>query len=475
MRDIFPGSLLELLVSESGASRPMHMPGHKRNIGLLPEGLPWGIDVTEVGPFDKLQSPEGILAEGQALAASLWGSESAFFLVGGSTAGILAGVRACTKRGDSVLISRNSHAAVYHALELCGLMPVYLDPPLLLPYGFFGGVTPEMVKQALKEHPDVSLAVITSPTYEGVISDVQGIAETLHARGIPLMVDEAHGAHLGFSREAGFFPAGAIECGADIVVHSLHKTLPSLTQTGLLHVNSGRVSAAEVQRQIVVFQSSSPSYPLMASIDHCVRLLIRSGGELKGAHTERLRRFYGATGGLERLKIVTRASLGEEVFDLDPAKLIIFTGYSGKSGDETAELLASRYGIRLELSCEGYAIAMTSVCDRPEDIDLLTGALAEFDRSCTSAECTTPDALPGFCGQVMGLEQAAQAEGEIVLVGEAAGRISREYIWRYPPGVPLLAPGQVVTRELADWLKRHNGERLYSSYGSLPEAISVVV
>lgn len=206
----------------------------------------------------------------QERAATLYGAKYTRFLINGSTCGILAGVRAVTKAGDKVLVARNCHKSVFNAIEICSLTPVYVRPTYFEEYGFYGSVDPKDVEKAFDENGDIKLVVITSPTYEGVISDVQKIADICHAHDAILFVDEAHGAHLGLDKR---FEESARQLGADMVVNSLHKTLPSLTQTALLHVLTDRVDMKEIDSNLAVFESSSPSYVLMASIDGCVRFL----------------------------------------------------------------------------------------------------------------------------------------------------------------------------------------------------------
>ena len=266
-------SLIERLHRNGEEGRlPFHMPGHKRNTERFPylDRLSATEDITEIDGFDNLHGAEEILAEAMARAASLWHSERAYFLVNGSSCGILAGIRALTKRGDTVLLSRNAHKSVYHAVELCGLKPIFLMPPYDNERGMFLSLPPRTVREALEAHPEVRLVVLTSPTYEGVLSDTASIAKLAHERGIPLLVDAAHGAHLGLSAD---FPIGAVEAGADIVVASLHKTLPSLTQTAILHAGGPLVDTARLAHQLAVFETSSPSYLFLASMDGCVRAL----------------------------------------------------------------------------------------------------------------------------------------------------------------------------------------------------------
>ena len=250
----------------------LHMPGHKENAALAPYLARLGaeLDITELPEFDDLHDPSGVLAQGMDRAAKLWGSRKSYFQVNGSTGGLLAAIRAATRRGDQVLVARHCHKAVYHAIELCGLDPVFLLPPVEETFGLAGSLSPEQVAQALEDHPGVKLVVYPSPTYDGVVSDTAGICATAHAKGVPVLVDEAHGAHLGFHPA---FPPGAMAQGADLAVASLHKMLPSLTQTALLHAGGKLVPLPQVARQTGIFQSSSPSYG---------RVCPAAGGEGRG-------------------------------------------------------------------------------------------------------------------------------------------------------------------------------------------------
>ena len=223
---------------------PFHMPGHKRKKILFPD--PYEMDITEIDGFDNLHHAEGILKEAQERAAALYGSKRCFYLVNGSTCGLLAAISAAAGRGDKVIVARNCHKAVYHALYLKELQAEYIYPAITN-HGIQGQITVEQVRKTLRENPDASAVILTSPTYEGIVSDVKKIAEVCHEQNIPLIVDEAHGAHLGFS---GGFPENAVRLGADAVIMSLHKTLPSFTQTALLHLNSTPIDEKKGERYL---------------------------------------------------------------------------------------------------------------------------------------------------------------------------------------------------------------------------------
>ena len=244
-----------------------HMPGHKRNPNLPGDRIPYQIDITEIHGFDDLHHAEGILKEAQENAAAWFHAEETHFLINGSTSGILSAILGTTHRGDTILVARNCHKSVYHAIDMNELNPVYLYPAFDSEAQLNTEISAEDVRTALEKNPKIRAVVIVSPTYDGVVSDVEAIAEAVHEKGIPIIVDEAHGAHFGFHP---YFPENSNTKGADLVIHSLHKTLPSLTQTALLHVNGDLVDRRKVKKYLDMLQTSSPSYVLMASIDACV-------------------------------------------------------------------------------------------------------------------------------------------------------------------------------------------------------------
>lgn len=463
-------ALLEALrdYSRSGIY-PMHMPGHKRNGELLGNTLPWELDITEIGDFDNLHSPTGILADLGARAAKLWGSEYAFPLVGGSTVGILAAIYACTHRGGKALIAANCHQSVYHAVELCGLSPVYLYPAVLADFGICGSVSVQAVERALEREPDIRLAVVTSPTYEGVISNIAGIAGVLHKKSVPLLVDEAHGAHLGLYDG---FPPGALRGGADIAVHSLHKTLPALTQTAMLHIHGGLVSEENIRRALSVFQTSSPSYPLLASIDNCIRVLDENGPVLFGKWLERLVAFSQPISALEHLRILGHGKTTAEypgIHALDPCKLIMSCRGASCTGIQLAEELLANHGIQLEMAMPDYALAMTSVCDTREGMSRLANALLDADKRCVPVKNPPKHTAFPAIKQAIPAKTALELPGETVPLSQSAGRTAGEYIRAYPPGVPLLVPGQIIGNAQLEMIKR-----LMGGFDTMPEYIRVV-
>lgn len=442
---------------------PFHMPGHKR--GKLPFPNLYDIDITEIDGFDNLHHAEGILKEAQERAARLYGSLACYYLVNGSTCGILAAVCAAAKRGSKVLAARNSHKAVYHALFLGGLRARYLYPRITAS-GIQGQITAQQVEAAFAEDPEIAAVVITSPTYEGIVSDIAQIAETAHRHGAPLIVDEAHGAHFGF----GFgFPENAVRLGADAVIMSLHKTLPSPTQTALLHICSERISKEQIERYLGIFQTSSPSYVLMAGMDACIRFVERAGGSRFLAYRKLLDDFYQSCRALRSLHVMAREDLAkEEAFDWDDSKLVIFSGKNRMSGKKLHEILRSRYHLELEMASGDYALGMTSLMDTREGFQRLADALHEIDAQSPKAfasenECINLPLIKeksGFIEQIyqenpmkMQIYEALQLPWREVSLEEAVGEVSADYVYLYPPGIPILAPGEVITGELPGRLK----------------------
>ena len=435
----------KLRVYANGDVYPFHMPGHKR---FGEADLPYGIDITEIDGFDNLHEPRGCLRELQETAADLFGSRYAFALVNGSTVGVLAAIRAMTKDGDRVLIARNSHMAVYHAAELCRLDVKYLMPELINGFGIFSSVSPASVERALSEDPEISLVVITSPTYEGIISNVKSIAAICHRYGARLFVDEAHGAHFPFSDR---FPHSAITCGADASVVSLHKTLPAMTQTALLLTNSEELSKG-LKRRLSVFETSSPSYVLLASIDRCLSFLKHSD-EAFDEYTERLSAFYEAAGSLRHLSVPYDGIINNEaVFDFDFGKLNIFCN-GCMSGKTLMDILRTDYRIELEMALGDRALAMTSVCDADEGFERLLSALKEIDGNCTSTDQMTAPPTCLLPQRRCTISEAVAANGSPRDIFQAEGRVSREYVRVYPPGIPLLVPGEVIDRNVLSQLK----------------------
>ena len=426
-----------------------HMPGHKRNAERFGSGLPYGIDITEIEEFDDLHHPDGILKKAQEEASRVYGAGETRFLVNGSTAGILSAILGCTRKGDQVLVGRNCHKSVYHAIYMNELEPVYLYPGFRPDIQLNTEISVSAVKAALNEHSRVKAVILVSPTYDGVVSDIRGIAGEVHKRGIPLIVDEAHGAHFGFHP---YFPESALRQGADVVIHSLHKTLPALTQTALLHVEGDLADRERIFRYLDMLQSSSPSYVLMAGIDRCIHLLGEKREELFAPYVEGLEKLRQRLAHLEKISLA-------ETEHYDRSKLVLSVAGADMTGRELYLRLLETYHLQLEMAAGSYALAMTSVGDTEEGFRRLGDALEEIDRSAGER----PAGAAGFTGAlpkneaVLTSARMEESSGEKESVRklpleECAGHVSTEYAYLYPPGIPVIVPGERISRESVEML-----------------------
>lgn len=458
-------SLLNMLreYSQDGYT-PFHMPGHKRaEFDFLRDN---DIDITEIDGFDNLHNARGILKECMDFASKVYGTLHTRYLVGGSTCGILAGMRSLTKDGDSVLIARNCHKSVYNAVELLRLKAHYVLPTC--EKNCFASVTPKSVEDALCENEDIKLVVITSPTYEGVLSDIEGIAKVCKRYGARLFVDEAHGAHLGF----GGFEKSARHLGADIVVESVHKTLPSLTQTALLHVCSKDVDVREIDRNLAIFESSSPSYVLMSAIDGCVRFLSKEGA-LDGWEE-------GIAFARDELIDLKNINLfdgkGENVFAYDKSKFVILCDDCNLNGVEIANVLRKKYKIEIEMASENYLIAMSGAGDNLQSFSRLVYALKEIDNTIFKTASKDNAFVAKLPEKVFYPYEIAGLNTEYVDINECDSAIIAENIWAYPPGCPIFVKGERITKSDIESLLNLQkvGVEISSEYGSFPNKLRIV-
>lgn len=446
----------KLIAYNRSRAYPFHMPGHKRHMKF---SNPYELDITEIEGFDNLHHARGVLQEAQERAAHLYGADRSYYLVNGSTCGILAAICAAVPKGGRVIVARNCHKSVYHALLLREAVPEYVYPAVTKA-GICGQIPVAAVDEALQQYPDCSAVILTSPTYDGVVSDIAQIAEMAHQKGIPLIVDAAHGAHLGFVPE---FPESPLQAGADAAIVSIHKTLPSFTQTALLHMQGDRISAARVEEYLDLFETSSPSYVLMAGMDRCIGMMEEQGQELLKELSNRLDRFYTRMQQLQRLRVLRREDLSEEeAYDFDSSKILILTDQTRINGIRLQEQLRTRYGLELELACGNYALALTTLMDTEEGLRRLGDALCELDAELAEEEsrraggASDPQAayLFRYPTQVLPIAQAMEEDWQEVSPEEAVGAVSRSFLVPYPPGVPALVPGERINAEtVADILR----------------------
>lgn len=489
----------------AGEDYPCHMPGHKRNPDSGEMADFYGIDITEIDGFDNLHHPEGLIKEAQERANRLYGAQETYYLVNGSTCGVLAAVMSVTKPGDEILTARNCHKAVYHAMIMQGLKPRYYYPEIIREYGIYDGVNAEKIGMLLDKYPACKAVVITSPTYEGIISDVAAVARVVHAHGKVLIVDEAHGAHLGlFDR----LRQGSVAAGADLVIHSLHKTLPAMTQTALLHVNGSLVDRERLRRYLAMLQTSSPSYVLMASMDSCIRFLEEHGEERFAFLQTQYETFCRKTAECRHIcigKMTDVSQMGYKLAAWDTGKIVISVRNTAMSGPQLYDILRRDYHLQMEMAADTFVLAMMTVMDTEEGWQRLADAVCAIDdriekeavcREASEEEVSKYAVSYGLNGREYKDGSADQAEDteacpyeqaaegrmtpsqafhsaqEAVSLEEAVGRTAAGFINLYPPGIPLIVPGEMIketlVRQVAKSRKRGLNVQGISDFGTIP-------
>ena len=445
---------------------PFHMPGHKRNPDTVNTDLPFDRDITEIEGFDNLHHPEGILKKAQETAANVYGTKECYYSVNGSTAALLAAVSATVPRNGQILVARNCHKAVYHALYLRNLIPTYVYPQMDPKWWINGGISSDKVERALAENPEIKAVLLTSPTYDGVVSDIEKIAEIVHRYEIPLIVDEAHGAHFHFSN---YFPTSAAELGADLVIQSFHKTLPSMTQTAVLHNCSDRVDSRLIRRFMGIYQSSSPSYILMASMDACMEKMSSDGNEMFREFTKILEKARRRLSECKYIRLVSPEIGTAGVFDYDRSKLLFSTRYASMTGSELAQILLEKYHIQVEMETEHYVLALAAVGDSGEGFERLCQAIEEINQEEAQKKKEKRETEEPKAGrtaytslsQFMSITEAMESKSEIRKLEESVGRISAEFGYLYPPGIPLIVPGEQITGQFIRNMRIYMEEGLY--------------
>ncbi|MBQ6810010.1 MAG: aminotransferase class V-fold PLP-dependent enzyme [Firmicutes bacterium] len=443
---------------------PMHMPGHKRKSGFMRgTGL---YDITEITGFDDLHHPEGIIKDAMDHAREIYQSDASYFLINGSTCGILSAITAATRPGEKILLARNCHKSALNAVMLRQLTPHWIAPPIVSELGVYGSIDPKEIEKALDEDPHISAVFIVSPTYEGVVSDVETIAKVCHNHKVPLIVDAAHGAHFRFGK---MFPKDALSCGADIVIESLHKTLPSLTQTAILHIKSDLISKDQVEFALQAYQSSSPSYLLIASILECLRIMEEKGGEKMENYERNLPLLRAELKNLGGSYLLDKE---DGIFDYDMGKIVIgFYGYYGKT---LASRLLEKSRIELEMAAPGYIIAMTSLYDTKEDLFRFRTEMKRLRWDMPLRHTGAfPKIMPNIPESAMLPHETMYAETENIPLDEAFGRIAAKTMYLYPPGSPLVAAGEIINEETLRII-RYCNERNYTVHGIDDEKVTVI-
>lgn len=469
--------LLDAIV-EYTQERPVYfkIPGHRYEKGISPRWRQWtgdGIfrfDLTEAEGLDDLHCPEGVIREAQELAAGVFGAKATYFLVNGTTCGNEAMVLACAGEGDKIMIPRNAHKSVLMGLIMSGATPIYLMPRYDEKTGLCGCISPEDVEEGFRRHPDCKGVFLVSPTYYGVCSDIKAISEICHRHHAVLLVDEAHGGHLYFGAEAygtGHLPQGAIQQGADLCAQSMHKVTGSLTQSSLLHVGSDRIDRGKLESALHMVQSTSPSYLLMTSLDAARYELAQHGPEmlqkaemLASDARKRIEQIPGINCYGQEIK-------NQAIFDLDTSRLVIEA--EGMTGFELADLLYEEYRVGMELADVRHVVAVVTYANEQEDMDRLVEALrqiaSDYNVAKTDNHIENHKKISGIKmtlpAYVMSPRQAYFAEKKEIAWENARGKIAGEALIPYPPGIPLVNPGERISDEIWEYMENYRKNHLH--------------
>ncbi|HIR13423.1 MAG TPA: aminotransferase class V-fold PLP-dependent enzyme [Candidatus Choladousia intestinavium] len=433
---------------------PFDVPGHKHGRGnpelveLLGQKCV-SIDVNSMKPLDNLCHPVSVIKEAEQLAAEAFGAAYAFLMVGGTTSAVQSMILSCCKAGDKIILPRNVHRSAINALVLCGAKPVYVNPDVDQHLGISLGMKVEQVQEAIRQNPDAVAVFVNNPTYYGICSDLRTIVKTAHEYGMKVLVDEAHGTHFYFGDH---FPVNAMEAGADLASVSMHKSGGSLTQSSFLLLGP-QMQAGYIRQIINLTQTTSASYLLLSSLDISRRNLALRGKEA-----------FARVAGLaeyareEINKIGGYYAFGKEminhdsIFDFDPTKLSVHTLDIGLAGIEVYDILRDDYDIQIEFGDLGNMLAYLSIGDRKQEVERLLSALADIKRryqkdktGMLSQEYISPKV-------VMTPQESFYAEKESLPVTEAAGRVCSEFVMCYPPGIPILAPGEEITDKIIEYI-----------------------
>lgn len=437
-----------------------HIPGHKKGMGSDPEFRSFigdnalSIDLINIAPLDDLHQPTGVIAEAQRLAADAFGADYTYFSVQGTSGAIMTMILTVCAPGDKIIVPRNVHKSIMSAIIFAGARPVFISPARDENLGIDHGITTRSVRRALNRHPDAKAVVVINPTYFGICADLKEIVDLVHEYDIPVLVDEAHGVLIHFHEK---LPMSAMQAGADMAATSVHKLGGSMTQSSILNVRAGRINPHRVQTIISMLTTTSTSYILLASLDTSRRHLALHGHELAEHAIELAQYAREAINGIPRLYCFGEEILGgEATFSCDPTKVTIHVRHLGITGYEAENWLRDRYNIEVELSDMYNILALITPGDSRETVDTLLEALREMSAQFENNEAKELVVkIPEIPQLSLTPRDAFYAETEIVPFKESAGRIIAEFIYVYPPGIPILLPGEVISQENIDYIVEH--------------------
>ncbi len=450
---------LEAWVDKSHA--PFYTPGHKRGVGMNQrlknawENSVFGWDLPELPGLDNLHAPAGIIEEAQILAAAVFGAQQTWFLVNGSTAGVMAAILATCGEGEKIILPRNIHSSAIAGLIHSGAIPIFITPEYDRVLDLAHCITPEAVKFALEQHPDAKAVLVVYPTYYGACGDLAAIASIVHGYGLPLLVDEAHGAHFGFHPD---LPPSALSVGADLVVQSTHKLLGALTQSAMVHVSGDLIDRSRVSQSLRLVQSTSPSYLLLASLDAARQQMALHGRELMTKTIELAELARMKISQIDGLFVVELERPTPGFSYLDLTRLTVTVTGLDLTGFAADEILSEQLGITAELPSLQHLTFIISLGNTQTDIDRLIAGFTELalhhrgDRAVNLAQIQPPDKI--LTKMAITPRQANQSSQIVVSIDSAIGKISAESICPYPPGIPVLIAGEIMTSEALDYLQQ---------------------
>lgn len=436
-----------LLKYNNKKSVRFHMPGHKgRTTYDLAKFIP-DIDVTEVDGTDNLHNTKGIIDRSQKSASKIYGTKRTFYSVNGTTAGIYAAITASVKPDEEILVQRNCHKSIYNALVIGRIKSHFIYPKYDDENNVLTIIDPKEIDDILVKNKNIKSVVITYPSYLGICSDIEAITNIVHKHERILIVDEAHGSHLKFSDE---LPISAETAGADIIVQSTHKTLPAYTQSSMLHLNSEEIDEDRLAKMMSMYQSTSPSYILMASLDMAMDYMTNQGEEKLQKILSLIDEFIEKMKYVEGIDIFT----GDENYKFDKTKIVINATKLGLRGSDLEKKLRNDYNIELEMSDLYYALAMVSVMNTKEDLDKLYLALKDISKSYSKGDFKKEENIIYiYPKKQMEIYEAFNEDSKFVNLDNSLGEISADYIIPYPPGVPILAPGEILSSDIIDYIK----------------------
>lgn len=452
-------------LKEHAASNPVqfHIPGHKKGVGTDSEFREFigdnalSIDLINIAPLDDLHQPTGVIEEAQKLAADAFGSDYTYFSVQGTSGAIMTMILSICSPGDKIIVPRNVHKSIMSAIIFSGAKPVFISPVRDENLGIDHGITTKSVQRALDRHPDAKAVLVINPTYFGVCANLKEIVDLAHSRHVPVLVDEAHGVLIHFHED---LPMSAMEAGADMAATSVHKLGGSMTQSSVLNLNTknGYVNPQRVQTIISMLTTTSTSYVLLASLDTSRRNLAINGHDMAQRTIDLAQKARRSINEMEGLYCFGEEILGDEAtFDYDPTKLTIHVRHLGITGFEAENWLREHYNIEVELSDMYNILCLVTPGDNEETVSVLLTALREL--AGTYYNVNTANELIVKIPEIPHLSliprDAFYGDTEVIPFKESAGRIIAEFIYVYPPGIPILLPGEVISQDNIDYIVDH--------------------